>query len=94
MMLPLADAAVSYRLAFVDAVLDRFGRAQIREDGFQIFVGHVGEIPPWHDGIELSRADFARVNDIQEQSFVVIADARGVGRQVCAGDLREWVWCY
>src|SRR5215471_15716560 len=70
-----ADSAVSYWLAIVHSVLDRLDRAQIRKDALQIFVGHVTEIPPWHDGIEFARAHFARAHDFQEHRFVVITDA-------------------
>src|SRR5215471_9515628 len=89
-----ADSAVSYWLAIVHSVLDRLDRAQIRKDALQIFVGHVTEIPPWHDGIEFARAHFARAHDFQEHRFVVITDAGRIGRQIRAGHLREGIWCY
>ena len=88
-----ADSAERHGLGIVHSVLDRLDRAEIRKDGLQIFVSHVTEIPPWHDGIELPRTHFARVHDFQEQSFVVITDAGRIGRQICAGYLREGIWC-
>jgi len=84
-----ADSAVRYGLGIIHSVMSWLDRAQIKEDGFQIFVGHMTEIPPWHDGIELPNAYFTCVHDSQERSFVVITDTGRIRRQIRAGHLRE-----
>jgi hypothetical protein len=47
-----ADSAVGHGLGIIHSVMNSLDRAQIREDGFQILVSHVAEIPPWHDGVK------------------------------------------
>ena len=59
-------------LRVVDAMLHWRQRSQVREDRFQILVGHVSEVAPRHDRIQLPRAYLARAQSLHEQRLVVI----------------------
>src|SRR5215213_1916350 len=59
-VLLLADFARSRRLGVVNAVGGGLERAQVREHGLEVFVGHVSEGPPGHRVVELAGLDVAR----------------------------------
>ena len=67
-----ADRTRGRFLRVVDAMLHWRQRSQVREDRFQIVVGHVSEVTPRHDRIQLPRAYLARAQGFNEQRLVVI----------------------
>ena len=87
MVLELANSAVSDGFVIVHAMVDGLDDAQVREDGLEIFIGHLREKPPWHDGANLPRAYLARPHDPQEHGFVVITDTGRIRRQIRTGHL-------
>src|SRR5713226_10474220 len=77
------DSAICGRLSVVDAMFDWLERLQIGEDALQIIIRKVAEVPPGHGRREFAGADMTGANDLCEQRFVVIGDARRIRGDVC-----------
>lgn len=93
-VLALAYAAVCHRFGVVHAVVYGLNRAQIYKDGLEVLIAHMTKEPPRHDRIQLPSAHLTTVDDLQKESFVVIADPRRVGRDIGAGSPPVWIGFY
>ena len=74
-MLLLTQTAKRGWLEVVDLMPYRFHCFQIREDGFQIVVGHLAEEVPWHRCAQRSRANLALSQSLNKCRLVVITNS-------------------
>jgi hypothetical protein len=67
-------------------MLHRLHRPQVRKHRLQIVVSEILEIAEGHDRVQFSRLHVASAHHFDEKRFVVVADARGIGRDVGGAD--------
>jgi hypothetical protein len=86
-VLLFAQLAIAGRQRVIDPVFDRRKRFQEGEHGFQVVVGEALEFAVEHDLVQFASADVSRAHRGHEGRLAVVADARGIGRDIRAREV-------